>query len=815
MAKATRRFRHILRAALWLTLTFSVESASAAGSAGAIHGTVTGPDGKPMAGVAVQLRNDITGFKAEARTAADGTFQFFGVPFNPYELHVEAQGFKSVHQAVDIRTSIPKQINVALELQPVSENVQVTVAEPTAAELETDTSMSHIDIDKSYIQRVPAAVSSRAMEDIITSTPGFAKDENGRYHFQGAHSQNEYVIDGQTISDQTGVTFSNSIDPGIAQSIEVIYGNVPAEYGEKIGSVVNMVTKSALGTPGLKGNVYGGYSRFDTYEAGASVGTGSQTFGFFGSAAASGSDYFTDPVNPGNLNNHGETQRAFLRFDVASPNLSSSFRLSALLGRTDRDVTNTYSQAANAQDKTVKTEDQNYNLGYQTIVSAGTALDVTAFGRIARFTLYPSAGDTPLYSHSDRSLDNYGITPSLTMLAGVNEFKVGAVYKRYPVDEIFQFGITDPAFNDPASEDYNPNIAPYDLTRGGSLFDFRESKNGTYWAGYIQDNIRLKNLTVNVGLRYEHNQLLVTDSQFEPRVGVAYYIPSTGTVFRASYNRVVYTPEYENILLSSSAEAAAIVPPAVQDSRPLGGGVLPVKSERQNAYTIGLQQALGSKLRLDLDYWWRRGTNAGDQDQFENTGVVFPLAFAEGKHNGWDVRLDLAKTAGFSGFVSVGHVHAIYVPPPAGGLFLDQGFVDAITGGPFLIDHDQKIQIQSGIFYDIADTGLWLGTNVRYDSGLVVDASPEDLLADPDNAFAAPYVVVHSGTDLDPNRIKARTVADFSVGADLARFHIPVSLQAIVLNAFDEKGVYNIESVFGGTHVIPPRRYAFRATVSF
>jgi hypothetical protein len=105
-----------------------------------------------------------------------------------------------------------------------------------AAQLETDSSTSHVDIDKSYIARAPATVSSRAMEELITSTPGFAKDENGRYHFQGSHSQGQFVIDGQTISDQTGITFSNSIDPGIAQSMEVIYGNVPAEYGEKVGS---------------------------------------------------------------------------------------------------------------------------------------------------------------------------------------------------------------------------------------------------------------------------------------------------------------------------------------------------------------------------------------------------------------------------------------------------------------------------------------------------------------------------------------------------------------------------------------------------
>jgi Carboxypeptidase regulatory-like domain len=788
--------------------------AQAAGTAGTIRGTIVGPDGKPMGGVPVQLRNDITGFKADVTTGADGTFQFFGVPFNPYELHVEVQGFKALHQQIDIRTAIPREVNISLELPAVAESVQVT-GEPTAAQLETDTSMSHIDIDKSYIQRAPAAVASRAMEEIVTSTPGFAKDENGRYHFQGAHSQNEYVIDGQTISDQTGVTFSNSIDPGIAQSIEVIYGNVPAEFGEKVGSVINMVTKSALGTAGFKGDVYGGYSRFSTYEGGASAGSGTQNFGFFGSMNASGSDYFTDPVNFGNFNNHGTTQRAFLRFDAATPNLSNSFRLTALLGRTDRGVPNTFTQETNGQDKKVKTVDQNYNFGWQNVVTTNSVLDVTVYGRVAGFTLYPSAGDTPLVSHSDRTLDNYGITPSYTWTSGIHEVKAGAVVKRYPIHERFQFGITDPGFNDPASPDYNPDLAPFDLTRGGTLFDFDAKRTGNYDAAYLQDNIRLKNLTANIGLRWERNDLPVTDSQLEPRVGIAYYLPATGTVFRGTYNRVLYTPEYENILLSSSEQAAAIVPPVVKESRALGGGVLQVRSERQNAYTVGLQQAVGPKLRLDVDFWWRRGTFAGDQDQFENTGVVFPLAFARGRHNGWDVRLDLAKTWGFHGFLSLGHTHAIYVPPPAGGLFLDQGAVDAITGGPFLIDHDQKIQLQSGIFYDVGDTGVWLGSNIRYDSGLVTDTTPEELLADPDNAFAAPFVQVNSGTDLDPNRIKPRTIVDFSIGADLAKYHVPVDLQVVLLNAFDKKGVYNILSVFGGTHVIPPRRVAVRARVSF
>src|SRR5206468_6855765 len=121
--------------------------------------------------------------------------------------------------------------------------------------------------------------------------------------------------------------------------------------------------------------------------------------------------------------------------------------------------------------------------------------------------------------------------------------------------------------------DSNTNLDPYDLTPcgrarvtscNGSLFQFHESRTGTYDAGYVQDDIRLKRLTANLGLRYDHNNLPVNDSQLEPRIGLAWTLPGERTVVRASYNRVLFTPEDENMLLGPAAEAAALVPAAVQ-----------------------------------------------------------------------------------------------------------------------------------------------------------------------------------------------------------------------------------------------------------
>ncbi len=803
----------IVSIALVVMTTIFTSSAFAA-SAGAVRGKVLGPDGRPMAGILVQLRNDITGFKQNAASGADGTFAFNNIPFNAYELHADVQGFQPTHKAVDVHTVVPVDATLRLNVVVLSESIDVS-AEPPAAQLEADNTESHIDIDKSYIAKAPAAVASRAMEQIVTSTPGFAKDENGRFHFQGAHSQSEYVIDGQTISDQTGATFSNSIDPGIAQGIEIIYGNVPAEFGEKVGAVINLTTKSGLGLGAPKTEAYVGSSRFATVEAGASVGGGSQTFGYFGSVNASKSDRFLDPVNFDNFHNNGNTQRGFLRLDFQASDAKSSFRVTTLVGQTRRDVPNTVTQAVAGQDQSVMSSDENVNAGWQKILSSSAILEVNAFGRLSKYALRSSANDTPVTATSDRSLNNFGVNPAFTWTSTRNEVKIGGTYKRFPIHEHFSFGLTDPALNDPDAEGFNPNLTPFDLTRGGSLFVFDARRTGVYYAGYGQDNIKLGNLTTNVGVRYDNNNLPQKESAFEPRLGIAWFIPKTKTVLRASYNRVLYTPEYENILLSSSPEAAKLVPPEVQQSRELGGGELLVHSERQNVYDVGVQQAIGSRIRMDADVWQRKSRFAGDQDQFENTGIVFPLAFAKGDFKGWNLRFDLARSAGFRGFFSLGHTRAVYVPPLSGGLFLDQGALDSITGGPFLIDHDQKLQSQGNLLYDVGQSGVWLGTTVRYDSGLVTDADPQSLLGDPDNAFAAPFVVLHSGTPLDPNRIKSRTVLDFSLGVDLQKYHIPLSLQADLLNATNEKGLYNIQSVFGGTHVTPPRMLALRVRYAY
>jgi hypothetical protein len=796
--------------ALGIILVLWTSKAHALATAGQVRGHVVDPDKKPLPGVTVVLANDVTGYRQQTTSGPDGSYLFYNVPENPYHLTATLAGFRSFHADLDVRGGVPIAREITLAITATAQT-EVT-AEKEGVALETDAVTTHIDIDRSLIQRSPAALASRAFESIVTSTPGFSQDENGRYHFQGGHSQQLLVIDGQPIGDQVGITFSNSLNPAVAENLEIITGGIPAEYGEKAYGVINLTTRSGLGFNGVKGDVSVGGASYKTQEVGTGVGGGSNRLGWFASLDASKSDRFLDPVSFDNFHNNGNTERGFIRLDSVSEGGQDSFRLTSNVGRTRRDVTNLPSQEVAGQDQRVLSTDWNVNIGWQHIAPGGLVVDAQLYARDNRLTLYSSPYDTPVAADQNRSLENQGINLSLTKAIGINELKLGLQAKRFPITEQFRFGITDPGYNDPASDGYNPNLAPYDLTRGGSYFQFADSRTGSYAAAFVQDTLRLDDLTVNAGLRYDRNQLFTTETQLQPRVGAAYYLKATSTVLRASYNRMFVTPEYENILLSSSAQAASLTPPNVQQSNLLGFGQLYNVSERQDNINVGLQQGIGSKLRLDVSYWHRRVTNAADQDQFFNTGIVFPLNFKGGDLHGWNVRLDLAPTGGFRGYLSVGHVRAVYDPPFVGGLFLDSGALDTLTAGPFLIDHDQDLQEQLGVFYDLGQTGFWAGVTQRYDSGLVTDAGTlQDVLSSPDTAYAAPFIHF----DQSPQRVTSRTVWSFSVGARLEKYGLPIEIQADLLNAFDERGLYNFQSVFGGTHVIPPRTLAARVKLVF
>ena len=114
---------------------------------------------------------------------------------------------------------------------------------------------------------------------------------------------------------------------------------------------------------------------------------------------------------------------------------------------------------------------------------------------------------------------------------------------------------------------YNPILAPYDLTRGGSPYDFNGHTDVKELALYVRDNITKGNWSFNLGMRGDLYNGITTASQAEPRVGVAYNVKKTNTILRVSYARTLESPFNENLILSSIGCGNAVLNPLLLCAR--------------------------------------------------------------------------------------------------------------------------------------------------------------------------------------------------------------------------------------------------------
>src|SRR5215467_14960729 len=227
MAPLKRFF--ILLACLLCGLSSSV-LAQSLGSAGTVIGVVSDPDGAVIAGVTVVIKNSVTGYRRETATDAAGAFRFSDVPQNNYQLTASASGFSAGSQSLAVRTSVPISVNIQLIVGDVGAEMTI---ESSAANVE-NIPTTHTDVDQSLITRLPVRSPGSGLSDVVTfAAPGVVADSNGLFHPLGDHAQSLISFDKQPITDQSSKAFSTQPPLNAIQSLEVITGAPPAEYGDQ------------------------------------------------------------------------------------------------------------------------------------------------------------------------------------------------------------------------------------------------------------------------------------------------------------------------------------------------------------------------------------------------------------------------------------------------------------------------------------------------------------------------------------------------------------------------------------------------------
>jgi outer membrane receptor protein involved in Fe transport len=774
---------------------------------GTVQGTIKDPNGALVSGANVTVTQPVTGYRQSTRTDEQGLFKLVNLPFHTYVVRVEAAGFQPIEQSVDLENIVPLNLDLALTVEATAASVNV---EASSSLIDPDRASSDTDINQTIIERQAGAAPSRGIEAIVASAPGFAPDDNGRLHPRGSESQVQYVVDGVPITDNLSAIFSTSLDARTLRTVEVLTGGIPAEFGDKLGGVINVNTRSGLETPTRGGLTFSGGS-FSTGEVGADFSTHTKKFGFLTNLTATTSQRFLDPPTLENFNNFGRTGKGFIRLDYQigqNDNLRGTF----LFGGSNFHVPNRLEQEIAGQDQRQRLRDSSQFITYEHIFSPNTFGQFSFFNRYGKAGLSSNPLSTPVVAFQDRTLQNYGFTGALSLTRGIHNIKFGGQLTRTPVRESFSFYPTAP-FEDLMAADGTLVPNPVNAFTVANPFLFNGRRTGRMLSAYVQDRFTpFRNFTVDLGLRYDNYRLIIKDDAFSPRIGVAYFIPRTQTVLRASYNRLFQTPPAENLLLASSAEAAALSPLAVLNGL---SGVRLVEPDKQHTFEVGAQQQLARFFRLNLTMYQKRITNFADKDQFFDTGVIFPISISSGRVTGEEVRLESTELRGFRGFVSYANSRAYGVTPINGGIFLGEAIESLeVPGLKFANDHDQRNSMQFQLSYNHHRSGLYAIFGGRYDSGYPTDVEPGTTLAEFTADGFDPRL--YNEIDFQRGRTRPRTVLNLSLGADLLRQErMSLNLQFDIQNLTNELFLYNFESVFSGTHIGYPRLFSARLALHF
>jgi hypothetical protein len=589
------------------------------------------------------------------------------------------------------------------------------------------------------------------------------------------------------LTDNRSPSFGPEIEADDVQSMSIYTAGFPAEYGRKMGGVVEVNTLQDS-QAGFHGEAVLSGGSFDS--AGAFVkgqySWGKNTFG--ASASGSMTDHYLNPVVPQNYSNTGTLGDFSVNYERdLTPNDRVRFTVRHEVSRYD--IPNELVQQAAGQRQTADNIETMGNVSYQHTFSSHVVADFRGMVRDNANDFDSNADSTPIEVFQHNSFREGYFKGTETVDHGRQEFKFGVEADNTFLKENFNYVITDPTQFD----DGNP------LT-----FGFRGSRPDLEQSAFVQDLIRLGNWTMNAGLRWDHYQVLLNKQAVDPRFSVSRYFPSAGLVLHFSYDRVFQTPSFENILLSNS--------PAIQSLDPTNFLRLPVEPSEGNYYEAGVTKVLFGKLRMDANYFRRLVNNYADDDQIANTTISFPIGFRKSTIYGAEGKLEVPDWHRFSGFLSYSYAVGNVWFPVTGGLFLGDDVAAAVSQvtGHFPDSQDQRNTIRGRVRYQVASR-LWVAGGVQYDTGL-----PFEFVGDPDTVLAQYGQQVLDRINFARGRIYPSFQVSASAGANVYKSdRVNVNFQVDGQNLTDELDVIDFGGLFSGNAIGPSRSFALRLTTIF
>jgi outer membrane cobalamin receptor len=743
---------------------------------------VTDPSGLGVKS-AVELVSEANQFQKTLTTDGAGDLVVKRIPFGVYRVQIDHPGFAEFRDSIEVRSAVALDYTAKLSIAVANTSVLVNDAD-TLIDPHRTGDINRIGSD--MIQERVSSLPGRSLQDLVNSQPGWLYEGNAVLHPRGSEYQTQLVVDGIPLTDNRSPSFGPEIEADDVQSMSIYTANFPAEYGRKLGGVVEVNT-ARDSREGVHGEVVLSGGSFDTAGAFALVQYlwGKNTL----AASASGdmTDRYLNPVVPQNFTNQATSGDFALSYER---DLTDRDRISVSLRHelSRFQIPNELVQQAAGQLQNADNFETMGTASYQHIFSSNIVTDLRGMVRDNSNDLFSNPLSTPVIAFQHNYFREGYFKGSISIHHGRHEWKAGLESDATFLHERFSDAITDFSRFDPATP---------------PTFAFTGSKPDLEQAAFVQDQIRLGRWTVSAGLRWDHYQLLVNQNAVSPRLGVAYYIPSLDLVLHASYDRIFQTPSAENLLISSSPEVVSLSDLVLR---------LPVQPSHGNYYEVGLSKGFFGQLKFDANVFDRRVNNYADDDQLLSTAVSFPIAFAKAYIYGAEGKVEIPHWKRINGFVSYSYIVGSAYLPVTGGLFLGDDASNAISQitGRFWDSQDQRNTVRTRFRYQFTDR-FWGGVGGEYGSGL-----PFEFTGTEQDALAQYSQQVVDRVNFAKGRVRPSLSIDASLGADLWRTdRLQMRFQADVQNINNRLNVIDFGGLFSGNAIGPPRSYALRLTTSF
>jgi outer membrane receptor protein involved in Fe transport len=499
-------------------------------------------------------------------------------------------------------------------------------------------------VDKAMLTRQPGGVNVSLVQ-VLSQAPGVTLDSYGAIQVRNEHANLQYRLNGVIVPESIS-GFGQTFDPRIADSVELITGTLPAQYGYRTSGVVSLKTGSGGFDNGGDVGFYGG-SR-NTLNPSASIHGTDGSLSYFASGSYLQNDLGVENPTPTRDAIHDRT-RQYRAFAYVSDIISPTSRITAFggtsigyfqipnnPGQTPAFILNGQTSFDSAKLDQNQREITHYGvLAYQ---YAGGAFNfqVAPFVRYSqtRFTPDPQGGDLIFSGVADRSRlsslavgvqadGSYKLSDSHMLRFGLfvqNERTRSLVSSRvFPVDD-----------NLP-TDDKQTSDVPITITDKGG-------RNGQLYGIYLQDEWSLTpTLTLNYGVRFDAVRAYTNEQQVSPRVNLVWK-PSDGTTFHLGYARNFTPPPQELI----AAPTLALFAGTTKETEITTAD--PVRAEREHYFDVGVQQIVLPGLKIGVDAYYKIKRNLLDEGQFGTSLVLSPFNYAKGY--AWGVELSANYTKG-------------------------------------------------------------------------------------------------------------------------------------------------------------------------